>query len=75
MELGESLAGATVREIGEEAGLRVKIVGLLGIYSSCIEVYPNGDQAQPITTVFRCRTVGERCVALTPKAATCAISG
>lgn len=58
VELGESVAEAAVREIAEETGLNVEIVGLLGIYSKYTDTYPNGDQAQCVTTFFRCEVVG-----------------
>ena len=43
VELGESVAEAATREIAEETGLDVEIVGLLGIYSKYTYTYTNGD--------------------------------
>lgn len=53
VELGESVAEAAIREVKEETGLDVVIDSLLGIYSKYSDTYPNGDQAQPIATVFK----------------------
>jgi ADP-ribose pyrophosphatase YjhB (NUDIX family) len=52
VELGETVAEAATRECREETGLDVSLVALLGVYSSGLDTYPNGDSAQPITTFF-----------------------
>jgi 8-oxo-dGTP pyrophosphatase MutT (NUDIX family) len=59
LELGESAAEAVAREVQEETGLRIRIDGLLGVYTKYRHRYPNGDVAQPITTVFRCTPEGD----------------
>jgi ADP-ribose pyrophosphatase YjhB (NUDIX family) len=54
VELGESLEATTVREVFEETGLKVRPTALIGVYSAYQDSYPNGDQAQTISTVFAC---------------------
>lgn len=52
VEKGESVERAAIREVLEETGIQVKITALLGIYSNYFDIYPNGDKAQTITTMF-----------------------
>jgi 8-oxo-dGTP pyrophosphatase MutT (NUDIX family) len=44
VEVGESASAAAVREVAEEAGVTVKIIGIAGVYSDPGHVlaYPNG---------------------------------
>ncbi len=60
MEPGEAAADAVVREVGEEIGLEVEPVELIGVYSSPAYAfaYPNGDWVQPVTILFECRVLG-----------------
>ncbi len=58
--LDESLPECVVREVGEETGLGVEPLRLIGVYSSPdYDVsYPNGDQVQQVTFCFEYRVVG-----------------
>ncbi len=58
--LGESATQAIVREVGEETGLRVEPVRLIGAYGdpSFGRTYANGDYAQPIVAFFEARVTG-----------------
>jgi 8-oxo-dGTP pyrophosphatase MutT (NUDIX family) len=61
MELGETLAGALIREVAEETGLLVEPSRLVGLYTSPEDhdyTYPNGDQVQGWGAFFECRVVG-----------------
>jgi 8-oxo-dGTP pyrophosphatase MutT (NUDIX family) len=60
MELGESAEETALREVAEETGLQIRVDALLGVYTKYRHVYPNGDVAQPVTTIFRCSPVGGR---------------
>lgn len=57
---GESPAVAVVREVREETGLSVEPVELAGVFGGAAfrVTYPNGDQVEPVITVFECRIVG-----------------
>jgi 8-oxo-dGTP diphosphatase len=57
LEPGEQPAAALVREVLEETGLRVQVERITGVYLSRVITYPDGNQAQYITTAFRCRAV------------------
>jgi 8-oxo-dGTP pyrophosphatase MutT (NUDIX family) len=59
IEPGERADEAVKREVYEEIGLRVEPVTLIGVYSSpeYAFAYPNGDQVQPVTSLFECRVV------------------
>src|SRR5262245_40881706 len=52
---GEEPADAVVREVFEETGVRVEPERITGVYRTGIVTYDNGDRAQYIVTVFRCR--------------------
>lgn len=61
MEPGERLIDSLVREVWEETGLEVEPMRLIGIYSDpefLHITYPNGDQAQFVSTTMECRIVG-----------------
>lgn len=60
LELDEDLATCAVREAEEETGLKVEVVGLVGVYTSPdYDVsYPNGDEVQQITYTFKTRVIG-----------------
>lgn len=59
IEPDETPAAAAVREVREETGLTVRIVGLLGVYGGpeFVVQYPNGDRSQYISIVFDCAVV------------------
>jgi 8-oxo-dGTP pyrophosphatase MutT (NUDIX family) len=55
---GENVLESAVREMLEETGYTVEVTGLLGIYSEPAQMrwtYPNGDQAEFVTTVFEAK--------------------
>jgi 8-oxo-dGTP pyrophosphatase MutT (NUDIX family) len=54
---GEEPATAVVREVFEETGVRVEPVRLTGVYLTPVVTYDNGDRAQYVVTVFRCRAL------------------
>jgi 8-oxo-dGTP pyrophosphatase MutT (NUDIX family) len=60
MEAGESLAETCVREVWEETGLEVRILKLVGVYSSPnrIVTYPDGNQWQIISHNFEAEVIG-----------------
>lgn len=59
-QLGENAAHTAVREVREETGIQICPERLLGI-SSPIQpwVYPNGDQAQAVISIFLARPVSD----------------
>lgn len=58
IEFGETAAEACKREYFEETGFKVAVVSLLGVTSSHIQKYPNGDVAQAIVIAFVLRLIG-----------------
>lgn len=61
MDLGESLPEAAVRETFEETGIKVEIIGLVGIYTDPRHVIlytSNGEARQEFSVVFKARPVG-----------------
>jgi 8-oxo-dGTP pyrophosphatase MutT (NUDIX family) len=60
IELGETVAQTVVREVREETGLEVEVVGLVGIYSDPRHViaYDNGEVRQQFSLCFRARPIG-----------------
>lgn len=59
IEPGESPAQAVAREVLEETGLHVIAERVLGVFGGTgfRHTYPNGDQVEYTTVVFRCRVV------------------
>jgi len=59
MELGESLADCAVREVREETGLEVEVVGVVGVYSDPKHVfaYDDGEVRQEFSICFECRVL------------------
>jgi len=57
---GEAPAQSLAREVWQETGLKVVPERLLGVFGgeAFRHTYPNGDQIEPTTLVFSCRTVG-----------------
>ncbi|RKX23833.1 MAG: DNA mismatch repair protein MutT [Candidatus Zixiibacteriota bacterium] len=60
VEPGEIPADAAVREMWEETGLVVELVGIVGVYGGpeFVVEYSNGDRTSYVTTVFEGRVVG-----------------
>lgn len=61
VEIGESMAAATRREVEEETGLRVEIVRLVGLYSdpaTQVVSYPDGNVVHYVSANFECRIEG-----------------
>ena len=60
IEPGEIPADAAVREMWEETGLVVELVGILGVYGGpeFVVEYSNGDKTSYVMTVFEGRVVG-----------------
>ncbi len=56
IEPGERPDESLLRELKEELGVEVKLVGLLGVFSGpeYLIVYPNGDEVNYVTAVFEC---------------------
>ena len=59
-ELGESVAQTVVREVREETGIDVEVLGLVGIYSDPRHViaYDDGEVRQQFALCFRARPIG-----------------
>lgn len=60
MDPGESIKETCVREVWEETGLRVRVVRLLGVYSSphFIIKYPDGNRWQVLSVSFQAEVTG-----------------
>lgn len=60
MEAGESVAEACVREVWEEAGLRVRVTRLVGVYSDPdqLVVYPDGTKVHIVVLSFEAEVLG-----------------
>ena len=60
MAIGETLAGAVVREVREETGLEVEPMRIVGIYSDPKHVfaYEDGEVRQEFNICLACRLVG-----------------
>ncbi|MEU5260206.1 NUDIX domain-containing protein [Amycolatopsis sp. NPDC021455] len=55
LELGETLAEATVREVREETGIECQVTGIIGLYSDPKHViaYDDGEVRQEFSICFR----------------------
>lgn len=60
LEIGESLPATLVREVREETGIDVEVVGLIGIYSDPKHViaYDDGEVRQQFAVSVRARPIG-----------------
>jgi len=54
VEVGESASEAAIREVAEEAGVTIKVTGVLGVYSDPGHVlaYPRGEVRQQLAICF-----------------------
>ncbi|MCP2166295.1 NUDIX hydrolase [Goodfellowiella coeruleoviolacea] len=59
-EPGETLSQTAVREVKEETGVDIEVVGLIGLYSNPAHViaYDDGEVRQEFSICFRARPVG-----------------
>jgi 8-oxo-dGTP pyrophosphatase MutT (NUDIX family) len=59
-ELGETVSQTVMREVREETGIEVEVVGLVGIYSDPRHViaYDDGEVRQQFSLCFHARPVG-----------------
>ncbi|MDF5757753.1 NUDIX domain-containing protein [Spongiactinospora sp. TRM90649] len=60
MDVGETIAGAVAREVAEETGVTVEIVGLVGVYSDPRHViaYSDGEVRQQFNVCLHARPTG-----------------
>ncbi len=60
MDLGESMAETVVREVEEETGIRVEVIGIVGIYTNPRHVmaYDDGEVRQQCSVCFTTRKLG-----------------
>ena len=60
MELGESIEQGAVREVKEETGLDVEVVGLVGVYTNPQHVmaYADGEVRQQFSLCFTTKLLG-----------------
>ena len=60
IEPGETPAQALIREVWEETGLKVKPLGILGVFSGengFRHAYPNGDRVEYLVVMFQCQVL------------------
>lgn len=57
MDPHEQPATAVVREVLEETGIHVQIERITGVYLTRVIRYADGNAAQYVVTVFRCRAI------------------
>jgi len=59
-EIGENIAGTVVREVLEETGIHVEVVGVVGIFTDPGHViaFADGEVRQEFSLCFRARPVG-----------------
>ena len=62
MEMTESLPEAAVREVREETGYEVEVIGLVGTYTDTRHViaYSDGEVRRQFNVCFRARAIGGR---------------
>ncbi len=62
VEPGETIAGCAIREVLEEAGIKVRPEAIIAVLSGeeYNVTYPNGDQLATVTAVFRCRPLDDK---------------
>ena len=60
MDPGESASETCVREVLEETGLEVKVVKLVGVYTSpdILVEYADGNKIQPVAFSFEAEVIG-----------------
>ncbi|WP_127128111.1 NUDIX domain-containing protein [Georgenia sp. SYP-B2076] len=58
LEPGEQPAVGLVREIGEETGVRARVLALTSVTSGSVVQYPNGDRSQYLDLTFWCEATG-----------------
>jgi 8-oxo-dGTP pyrophosphatase MutT (NUDIX family) len=60
MDLGERIAETVVREVREETGLEVEVIGIVGVYSDPGHViaYSNGEVRQEFNLCFAAKLIG-----------------
>jgi ADP-ribose pyrophosphatase YjhB (NUDIX family) len=61
VEIGESVAAATAREVSEETGVLIELGRLVGVYSDpAVQViaYPDGRCVQAVNLCFEARPIG-----------------
>jgi mutator protein MutT len=60
LDPGETPAAGVVREVREETGLDVEVLGIIGVFGGAAfrHRYPNGDVTEYVTIVFECAVVG-----------------
>lgn len=60
MDIGESISDCARREVREETGLEVQLLGIVGLYSDPLHVfaYDDGEVRQEFSICFRARPVG-----------------
>lgn len=59
MDVGESVADAAVREVQEETGVLVELIGLVGIYTDPghVMAYDDGEVRQEFSVCFHARPI------------------
>jgi ADP-ribose pyrophosphatase YjhB (NUDIX family) len=60
MDLGESIVETAVREVKEETGLDIEVIGLIGVYTNPRHViaYTDGEVRQQFSLCFTTRLIG-----------------
>lgn len=61
IEPGEHPADAVAREVREEIGAGIRVLGIVGVYGGeeLVVEYPNGDRVAYVTTAYSCELAGE----------------
>lgn len=57
LDPGEQPATGIVREVLEETAVAIEVVGIVGVFSTPVVTYPNGDRSAYLDTLFRARPV------------------